>query len=967
MIISTETERPHMEGRWARWWKLLRETANPHTMHTEDLSPAELQRQASFESFEYYKSYPNSYMEHLREQHHRRLDYHQRAQTEMAAGPSADDADGASVSDRRAQTSERIAQNFAQLQQLAVVQDEAERHVVLRWILYVLIAVSVGFVATFVAYAVEALESFRETALHRVILGPYFRVLGYVFGGVVWVVISAALAAVASGVVVYVEPAAAGGGIPDIMAYLNGVNMPHAMGLRTFGVKLVSCVFAVGSGLPVGLEAPLIHLGGITAAGVTQGRSRALGFQSSLFQAFRTNKDRRDFITAGAACGVSAAFGAPIGGLLFVMEEVSSVWDHSVSGQIFLATMICFTVTSMINSVVEQRRLLGWVSNTASVLFEVNLTILLNLIAIVPSVFLGLLLGCIAALFTKVNLILIRWRRRHLLPFPHRRFLEPVVLAAVFSAVMYVTTVLTECRTTKSRGTYNASVYVWGTEDLGRLFNETCWSNETYSPLGSLSMATGKNTIRHLFTRQTAGEFPPYYLLLYFVLYFTFACLSSGAAVSGGLVVPSLVIGAIFGRFYGLIMWYTGITNIGVERGYWTTEAWMDPGVFALIGAGAFLAGTSRMTMSICVIMVELSSELHYLLPVMVAIVMSKTVADWLCVPLYHVMLEMDCVPYLSAELQLPEFEQLTAADVMAARVVTLRVRERTDVILDVLRRTTHHAFPVVEVEPAGGGATHSKFAGLVTREDLQVYLTLPQLTRHGAEEHQRLEEAHRAGTLPADVARRCVPDGFGGVLAACAVRAGELTWAEWVSHRSGQYFAADRHSGWTSDAAADSSAPLSASLPPVVDLSFIVNRSPWCVPRFFNLQMAYQTFRLMGLRHMVVVDGDRVSGIITRKDLLVDALRQRTNELQDGLEDSTDQGGAARRRDSSPAAPAHPLRSERAGLYAVTVTTTVGEAGDEAHLVPRCVPEVRVAALEEEDDATVRTGASTSIDHLFD
>ena len=37
----------------------------------------------------------------------------------------------------------------------------------------------------------------------------------------------------------------------------------------------------------------------------------------------RNPEDRRNFISAGAAAGVSSAFGAPVGGLLFSMEEVS--------------------------------------------------------------------------------------------------------------------------------------------------------------------------------------------------------------------------------------------------------------------------------------------------------------------------------------------------------------------------------------------------------------------------------------------------------------------------------------------------------------------------------------------------------------------------------------------------------------------------------------------------------------------
>lgn len=86
-----------------------------------------------------------------------------------------------------------------------------------------------------------------------------------------------------------------------------------------------------------------------------------------------------------------------------------------------------------------------------------------------------------------------------------------------------------------------------------------------------------------------------------------------GCKVPSGIIIPALDAGALFGRLIGLLV----ISNSS-----------LSPGIFAMVGAAAFLAGVSRMTISLGVIMFELTGELEYIVPHMIAILIAKWVAD---------------------------------------------------------------------------------------------------------------------------------------------------------------------------------------------------------------------------------------------------------------------------------------------------------------------------------------------------
>lgn len=84
-----------------------------------------------------------------------------------------------------------------------------------------------------------------------------------------------------------------------------------------------------------------------------------------------------------------------------------------------------------------------------------------------------------------------------------------------------------------------------------------------------------------------------------------------GTKVPSGVIIPALAAGALFGRLSALVI-----------------PGAPPPGLAALVGAAAFLAGVSRMTISLCAIMFELTGELDATLPHMVAILVAKWTAD---------------------------------------------------------------------------------------------------------------------------------------------------------------------------------------------------------------------------------------------------------------------------------------------------------------------------------------------------
>lgn len=164
--------------------------------------------------------------------------------------------------------------------------------------------------------------------------------------------IQTALCAIAS-IFVWIEPVSGGSGIPEIKCYLNGIDLPRVVRVKTLLCKVIGVTFSVAGGLPVGKEGPMVHSGAVVAAGASQGKTRCWGVDTSFskFSDFRNDREKRDFVACGAAAGVASAFGAPIGGVLFSLEEGASYWSTKLTWRAFFCAMTTLATLFAIKNV----------------------------------------------------------------------------------------------------------------------------------------------------------------------------------------------------------------------------------------------------------------------------------------------------------------------------------------------------------------------------------------------------------------------------------------------------------------------------------------------------------------------------------------------------------------------------------------------------------------------------------------
>uniref|UniRef100_A0A673Z2Z6 Chloride channel protein n=1 Tax=Salmo trutta TaxID=8032 RepID=A0A673Z2Z6_SALTR len=672
-----------------------------------------------------------------------------------------------------------------------------------RWVICGLIGFLTGLIACCIDIAVENLAGVKYFVVKQNI-EKFTEVGGLSISLILWAVLNAAFVMVGAVIVAFFEPGAAGSGIPQIKCYLNGVKIPRVVRLKTLVVKVCGVICSVAGGLAVGKEGPMIHSGAVVAAGVSQGRSTSLKKDFKIFEYFRRDTEKRDFVSAGAAAGVSAAFGAPVGGVLFSLEEGASFWNQMLTWRIFFASMISTFTLNFFLSIYNKKpgdlsspglinfgRFESDVSSVAYNLYEIPLFIVMGAAGKNPLLFLDfstLLLVNHGAILKCVCVCVLRYVHQ-----PCLQVMEAMLVAAVTATVSFAMIYFSnDCQ---PLGPDQSEDYPL------QLF---CADGE-YNSMATAFFNTPERSVRSLF-HNPPGSYNPLTLSLFTLTYFFLACWTYGLTVSAGVFIPSLLIGAAWGRLFGILL--ASITPDG------SVSIWADPGKYALIGAAAQLGGIVRMTLSLTVIMVEATGNVTYGLPIMLVLLTAKIVGDYFVEGLYDIHIKLQSVPFLHLEAPATS-HWLTAREVMSAPVTCFNRIEKVGTIVDVLSNTStnHNGFPVV---------VPVAVCGLILRSQLIVLL-----------KHKVFVELARSRLTQRKLQLKDFRDAY----------------PRFPPIQSIHISQDEREC--------------------MMDLTEFMNPTPYTVPQETSLPRVFKLFRALGLRHLVVVDSEnRVVGLVTRKDL---------------------------------------------------------------------------------------------------
>ncbi|BES91555.1 Chloride channel protein [Nesidiocoris tenuis] len=427
-----------------------------------------------------------------------------------------------------------------------------------------------------------------------------------------WVALPFCLILFSAGFVHIVAPQSIGSGIPEMKTILRGVALKEYLTFRTLVAKVIGLTATLGSGLPLGKEGPFVHIASISAT--------LLSKLVTSFQSIYENESRNtEMLAAACAVGVASCFGAPIGGVLFSIE-VTTVYFAVRNYWRGFFTAVCGATVFKLLAVWAQEE------DTVKAYFQTNFTMEFPFDPQELLVFalMGVICGLGGALYvwSHRQYVLFMRRNKKMNAFLQKnRFLYPGIVILITSSVSFPLGI----------GRYMAGDI--NTHDqVSGLFSNFTWTKNNFT-VEEIEVLQHWTT-NHSSVFVSLGGFMAFTYI--------FSIIASTIPVPSGSFIPVFKIGAALGRIVGELMHL--LFPLGVS--YHDTVIPIIPGGYATVGAAAF-SGAVTHTISVSVIVFEMTGQITHIIPIMIAVLIANAIAALLQPSLYDSIILIKKLPYL--------------------------------------------------------------------------------------------------------------------------------------------------------------------------------------------------------------------------------------------------------------------------------------------------------------------------------
>ena len=368
----------------------------------------------------------------------------------------------------------------------------------------------------------------------------------------------------------------------------------------------------------------------------------------------KTVDETRTIVGCGAASAITTAFNAPLGGVLFAIELILAELRTKSFIPIVVAAVIATTVG---------RSLTGDVAAFDSIpSYKLGSPVEYPFYII-----LGLITGFAASIFIKLlSLVEVNIEKLDIIPVPMRTCLGGLFVGIIALSFPHI---------------------------LGNGFDVT-------SDLISLDSENGELIKGESFDKidiESSISGLIIFIISIMALKIIATSVSIGSGGSGGIFTPSLFIGAAIGAGMGLVLYDMDIIG--------------HPGAFALVGMAAFVASTTRATLTAIVLLFEMTASYEIILPLM----LSCVVADAVCYVFSENSIYTSKLARRGINIDLGAGQDLMrmirVKEAMSNEVMTIKPDKPLEIALQMIEDTGHMSLPVVDDD--------GKLYGIITWTDI--------------------------------------------------------------------------------------------------------------------------------------------------------------------------------------------------------------------------------------------------------